>query len=77
MQETPFWYSCLGNPMDRGTWWSTAHGVKKKDIVTKQQFLQLVSEVWLNLQTLLFVSLGIYQGNVGRMAEKLWDRLFG
>ena len=22
-------YSCLGNPMDRGTWWSTVHGVAK------------------------------------------------
>ena len=20
-------YSCLGNPMDRGTWWATVHGV--------------------------------------------------
>ena len=25
----PFQYSCLGNPMDRGTWWATVHGVKK------------------------------------------------
>ena len=22
-------YSCLGNPMDRGTWWATVHGVTK------------------------------------------------
>ena len=22
-------YSCLGNPMDRGTWWATVHGVSK------------------------------------------------
>ena len=22
-------YSCLGNPMDRGTWWATIHGVTK------------------------------------------------
>ena len=22
-------YSCLGNPMDRGAWWATAHGVGK------------------------------------------------
>ena len=20
-------YSCLGNPMDRGDWWSTVHGI--------------------------------------------------
>ena len=23
----PFQYSCLGNPMDRGTWWATVHSV--------------------------------------------------
>ena len=22
-------YSCLENPMDRGTWWATVHGVAK------------------------------------------------
>ena len=26
----PFQYSCLGNPMDRGTWWATVHGVTKE-----------------------------------------------
>ena len=25
----PLQYSCLGNPMDRGTWWAKVHGVKK------------------------------------------------
>ena len=25
----PLQYSCLGNPMDRGTWWATVHGVTK------------------------------------------------
>ena len=25
----PLQYSCLGNPMDRGAWWATAHGVAK------------------------------------------------
>ena len=25
----PLQYSCLGNPMDRGTWQATAHGVAK------------------------------------------------
>ena len=25
----PLQYSCLGNPMDRGTWWATVHGVIK------------------------------------------------
>ena len=25
----PVQYSCLGNPMDGGAWWATAHGVTK------------------------------------------------
>ena len=25
----PLQYSCLGNPMDRGTWWATVQGVAK------------------------------------------------
>ena len=25
----PLWYSCLGNPMDKGAWWATVHGVGK------------------------------------------------
>jgi len=28
--DNPFWYSCLGNPMDRGTWQATIHGVAKE-----------------------------------------------
>ena len=25
----PFQYPCLENPMDRGAWWATVHGVTK------------------------------------------------
>ena len=25
----PFQYSCLENPIDRGAWWATVHGVAK------------------------------------------------
>jgi len=25
----PIQYSCLGNPMDKGAWWATVHGVAK------------------------------------------------
>ena len=25
----PLQYSCLENPMDRGTWWAKVHGVRK------------------------------------------------
>ena len=27
---TPLQYSCLGNPMDRGAWWATVHGVAEE-----------------------------------------------
>ena len=30
----PLQYSCLGNSMDRGAWWATAHGVPKELNVT-------------------------------------------
>ena len=29
-------YSCLGNPMDRGAWWATVHGVAKELDITWQ-----------------------------------------
>ena len=27
--RNPLQYSCLENPMDRGAWWATVHGVAK------------------------------------------------
>ena len=27
--DSPLWYSCLENPMDRGAWWGTVHRVTK------------------------------------------------
>ena len=27
--DNPLQYSCLENPMDRGAWWGTVHGVTK------------------------------------------------
>ena len=32
----PVQYSCLGNPMDRGAWRATVHGVTKKSDTTEQ-----------------------------------------
>ena len=31
----PLWYSCLGNPMDRGAWWATVHGVTRVSDTTE------------------------------------------
>ena len=30
----PLQYSCLGGPMDRGTWWAIVHGVPKESDMT-------------------------------------------
>ena len=30
--DNPLQYSCLGNPMDRGAWWATLHGVAESQI---------------------------------------------
>ena len=45
----PFQYSCLGNPMDRGAWQTTVHGVARvrHDLVTKPPV-----ETWLKKPTL-------------------------
>ena len=32
----PLQYSCLENPMDRGTWWATVHRVTKTQAQLKQ-----------------------------------------
>ena len=32
----PFQYSCLENPLDRGIWWATVHGVTKSRTWLKQ-----------------------------------------
>ena len=32
----PLQYSCLGNPMDRGAWQATAHGVTESQTRLKQ-----------------------------------------
>ena len=40
----PLQYSCLENPMDRGAWWATVHGVTKSRIMTDQ--LSLTRGSW-------------------------------
>ena len=30
----PLQYSCLENPMDRGAWWATVHGIAKQSDTT-------------------------------------------
>ena len=45
----PLQYSCLRNPMDRGVWWATVHGVAKvrQDLATKP-LSKYVLAIWLS-----------------------------
>ena len=38
----PFRYSCLGNPLERGTWWATVHRVAESDM-TEHAHMHLTS----------------------------------
>ena len=41
----PLQYSCQGNPMDRGAWWTTVHGVEKSQTwLSSQNSLKLNCE---------------------------------
>ena len=33
----PLQYSCLGNPMDRGTWWATVHRATKSQTQSSKE----------------------------------------
>ena len=37
--DNPIQYSSLGNPMDRGAWWATVHGVTRvrHDLASKAE----------------------------------------
>ena len=41
--DNPFWYSCLGNPMDRGVWQATAYGVTKESDMTEYACMQALT----------------------------------
>ena len=41
----PLWYSCLEDPMNRGAWWATVHGVTKSQVWLKRLSMQSNSEL--------------------------------
>ena len=41
----PFQYSCLENPMDRGGWWATVHGVAKSQTQQKRLSIEQLTHL--------------------------------
>ena len=46
----PHQYSCLGNPMDRGAWWATIHGVAKSQTLLKKLINSMALVIPIELQ---------------------------
>ena len=40
--DNPLRYSCLGNLMNRGAWWATAHGAAKEEDVTEYTHISML-----------------------------------
>ena len=51
----PLQYSCLGNPMNRGAWWATVHGVAKSRARLSDQDSLSQNHNCLCCQTLLHI----------------------
>ena len=52
--SNPVQYSCLGNPIDRGAWWSSAHGVAKRLTQLSNEhfhFLHIYLQIDLDIHT--------------------------
>ena len=52
----PLKYSCLGNPMDRGTWWATVHrGRTESDMIERLTLSFNVCRVKYQVHSILFI----------------------
>ena len=49
--DNPFQYSCLENPMDRGAWWVTIHGVAELNTLSDETCKQVCSNKTLFIET--------------------------
>ena len=60
----PLQYSCLGNPMDRGAWWNTIHGVIKSQISLSSLLLfkrlMWIRPLWIFMQNSLCRQMSLF-----------------
>ena len=64
---SPLQYSCLGNPMDRGAWWATVHGVGEESDMTERLSTQAMLLCAFYLPSALLCAL--FQGMPSKLAE--------
>ena len=57
----PLQHSCLENPMDRGAWWATVHGVTKSQT-------RLIDFTFTVYYSIVFVSTGFPGGSDGKVS---------
>ena len=51
--SNPLQYSCLENPMDRGAWWATVHGVAKSWTQMKQLNTHIHTHTYMHIYNYL------------------------
>ena len=63
--DNPFQYSCLGNLMDRGSWWATVHGIIRVglDLQTKSPELKKEKNKKIKIHNNNNVEIGVAGGN--------------
>ena len=55
----PLQYSCLKNPMDRGAWWATVHGVAKSQ-TQLSDFTLFLSFLWFKADLIVSLFYNFY-----------------
>ena len=69
----PFQSSCLENPVDRGAWWPTVHGVTKSGTLLSNWALRLT--VLVERKVFSFLLLNCYSLRMTRYSGRHWEQV--